>query len=57
MKYLLTFKTDVLNQIKDEVSSKEFQKIKDVMERFLEYDEYVYLEIDTKEKTVIVVEK
>lgn len=52
MKCYLTFKTpDVLDQL-EELSENELKKVKKILNPFLEYDEYIYLEIDTDEKTV-----
>lgn len=57
MKHILTFKTpDALEQIEDE-SEAEQLKVINIMKPYLEYSEYVYLEVDTENKTVRLIEK
>ena len=55
----LTFKTpDVLYDAicHDEYSEREQNKIRKLAERFIEYDEYLYVELDTDKGTCTVVE-
>ena len=54
MKVQLSFKTpDVLDQLEDV----EKEAASDLIDKYLEYEEYIYIEFDTTKKTVTVLEK
>jgi len=55
MKVVLSFKTpDVLDDAIEDLSPKEQTMVKRVARKFVEFDEYVYIEIDTDTGTAIV---
>jgi len=56
MKFTLSFKTpDVSDQLKNEhpeMSKDDERKAKALIKKYVEYDEYIYVEFDTENQTV-----
>lgn len=59
MKFSVLTKTpDVLDQVLEDIDNEdERTAIKSVIEKFIEYDEYLVVKFDTETKTAVVKEK
>ena len=52
MKFTLSFKTpDVMDQMVDAISEEELKEAKKFAAKFMEYDEYIFVEFDTVAQT------
>jgi len=51
MKFILTFKTP---DVEDQLEPEELKKVQSMLDKYVEYGEYLYVEFDTDKKTCTV---